>query len=85
LPPHIWDDRYEGSWDNEYQQHRAIELAFYHCWMPGPTPLAVLVAGRRWTIEERFQTGKAWSAWISIRFVAGAPGTAGRPWAMRRS
>jgi SRSO17 transposase len=28
--------------------------------MPRPTPLAVLVnvAGSRWTIEERFQTGK---------------------------
>jgi SRSO17 transposase len=29
------------------------ELAFYHCWTPRPTPLAVLakVAGRRWTVE----------------------------------
>lgn len=32
------------------------ELAFYRCFTPRPTPLAVLVkvAGRRWTIEERF-------------------------------
>jgi SRSO17 transposase len=36
------------------------ELAFYHCWTPRPESLAILVrvAGRRWTIEERFQTGK---------------------------
>jgi SRSO17 transposase len=36
------------------------ELAFYYCWTPRPVSLATLVrvAGRRWTIEERFQTGK---------------------------
>jgi hypothetical protein len=35
-------------------------LAFYHWWMPRPTPLAVLVkvVGRRWTVEERIQTSK---------------------------
>ena len=36
------------------------ELAFYRCWTPGPVLLATLVrvAGRRWTIEERFRTAK---------------------------
>jgi SRSO17 transposase len=36
------------------------ELAYYHCWMPHPVPLAVLVkvAGRRWCIEERIKTSK---------------------------
>ena len=36
------------------------ELAFYRCYAPGPVPLSMLVkvAGRRWTIEEAFQTGK---------------------------
>jgi hypothetical protein len=36
------------------------ELAFYRCFMPRLVSLATLVrvAGRRWTIEERFQTGK---------------------------
>jgi hypothetical protein len=55
------------------------ELAFYHCWMPRPTPLAVQVkvAGRRWCIEERIQTGKGLCAWTSTRSAAGAPGTAG--------
>jgi SRSO17 transposase len=42
------------------RNQRTGELAFYRCWMPRPTPLAVLVrvAGTRWTVEERFQTGK---------------------------
>jgi hypothetical protein len=36
------------------------ELAFYRCFTPRPTPLAVLVhvAGRRWRVEEAFQAGK---------------------------
>jgi SRSO17 transposase len=42
------------------RNQRTGELAFYHCWTPGPVPLATLVhvAGVRWTVEERFQTGK---------------------------
>jgi hypothetical protein len=55
------------------------ELAFYHCWMPRPTPLAVLVTVRggagRWKSASR--PARAWSAWTSIRSAAGAPGTAG--------
>jgi SRSO17 transposase len=35
------------------RNQRTGELAFYRCWMPRPTPLAVLVrvAGTRWTVE----------------------------------
>ena len=42
------------------RSQRTGELAFYRCFMPHPVPLAILVrvAGRRWTIEERFQTAK---------------------------
>jgi SRSO17 transposase len=64
------------------------ELAFYHCWTPHPVSLATLVrvAGRRWTIEERFQTGKglcgldqhqvrrwrSWYRWTTLAMVAHA-------------
>jgi hypothetical protein len=39
---------------------RHAELAFYRCYAPEPVPLHVLVAvaGRRWSIEESFQTGE---------------------------
>ena len=56
--------------------------------MPRPVPLAVLVrvAGRRWTVEERFQTGKglvgldqhqvrrwrSWYRWITLAMLAHA-------------
>jgi SRSO17 transposase len=55
------------------------ELAFYHCWMPHPVPLAVLaqVAGKRWTVEERIQTSKGLCGLDSTRCAAGGPGTAG--------
>jgi SRSO17 transposase len=64
------------------------ELAFYHCWTPRPVALATLVrvAGRRWTIEERFQTGKglvgldqhqvrrwrSWYRWTTLAMLAHA-------------
>jgi SRSO17 transposase len=64
------------------------ELAFYHCWTPRPVPLAVLVrvAGTRWTVEERFQTGKglvgldqhqvrrwrSWYRWTTLAMLAHA-------------
>jgi SRSO17 transposase len=64
------------------------ELAFYHCWIPRPTPLAALVkvAGRRWTVEERFRTGKglcgldqhqvrrwrSWYRWVTLAMLAHA-------------
>jgi hypothetical protein len=58
------------------------ELAFYRCFTPRPAPLAVLVkvAGRRWTVEESFQTARAFVAWTSTRCAAGGPGTAGPRW-----
>ncbi len=64
------------------------ELAFYRCFTPRPTPLAVLVnvAGRRWTVEESFQTGKglcgldqhqvrcwrSWYRWATLAMLAHA-------------
>ena len=63
-------------------------LAFYHCWTPRPVSLATLVrvAGRRWPIEERFQTGKglvgldqhqvrrwrSWYRWTTLAMLAHA-------------
>lgn len=42
------------------RNRRTGELAYYRCFSPRRVPLAALVrvAGRRWTIEENFQTGK---------------------------
>jgi SRSO17 transposase len=70
------------------RHQRTGELVFYRCWMPHPVPLAVLVrvAGRRWTIEERFQTGKglvgldqhqvrrwrSWYRWATLAMLAHA-------------
>jgi SRSO17 transposase len=70
------------------RHQRTGELAFYRCWMPRPIPLAVLVrvAGRRWTVEERFQTGKglvgldqhqvrrwrSWYRWTTLSMLAHA-------------
>ncbi|GAB2722408.1 hypothetical protein [Nocardia thraciensis] len=36
------------------------ELAYYRCYAPAPVPLSTLVrvAGRRWSLEEDFQSGK---------------------------
>ena len=67
---------------------RTGELAFYRCFLPRPFPLAVLVqvGGRRWTIEERFQTGKglvgldqhqvrrwrSWYRWATLAMLAHA-------------
>jgi SRSO17 transposase len=43
---------------------RTGELAFYRAYSPTPVPLAALVAvaGRRWAVEESFQTGKELAA-----------------------
>jgi SRSO17 transposase len=70
------------------RNHRTRELAFYRCWTPRPVSLASLVrvAGRRWTIEERFQTGKglcgldqhqvrrwrSWYRWTTLAMLAHA-------------
>jgi hypothetical protein len=65
------------------RRHRDTgELAFYRCYCPQPVPLRELVrvAGRRWTVEESFQAGKAWPAWMNTRSAAGPPGDAGPCW-----
>jgi hypothetical protein len=70
------------------RNQRTRELAYYHCFVPSPVPLATLVrvAGRRWTIEERFQTGKglcgldqhqvrrwrSWYRWVTLAMLAHA-------------
>jgi SRSO17 transposase len=71
------------------RRNRAIgELAFYRCFTPCPTPLAVLVrvAGQRWRVEERIQTGKglcgldqhqvrrwrSWYRWVTLAILAHA-------------
>jgi SRSO17 transposase len=82
------DDQAGQHWLMVRRNHKTGELAFYRCWMPRPTPLAVLVkvAGRRWTIEERFQTGKglvgldqhqvrrwrSWYRWVTLAMLAHA-------------
>jgi SRSO17 transposase len=64
------------------------ELAFYRCWSPRPVPLTrlVRVAGRRWTVEEAFQSGKglagldehqvrrwrSWYRWVTLAMLAHA-------------
>jgi SRSO17 transposase len=64
------------------------ELAFYRAFCPAPVRLATLVrvAGRRWTIEEDFQTGKeltaldehqvrrwtSWQRWTILAMLAHA-------------
>jgi SRSO17 transposase len=75
-------------WLMARRNRRRGELAFYRCWMPRPVPLATLVrvAGRRWSIEERFQTGKglvgldqhqvrrwrSWYRWTTLAMLAHA-------------
>lgn len=62
------------------------ELAYYRCWAPDPAPLSTLVrvAGRRWTIEESFQSAKgqagldehqvrtwtSWRRWVTLSMLA---------------
>jgi SRSO17 transposase len=61
------------------RNRRTGELAFYRCFSPGVVPLGALVrvAGRRWTIEESFQTSKGqtgldehqvrtWTSWYRL-------------------
>jgi SRSO17 transposase len=70
------------------RNHKTGELAFYRCSTPRPVPLATLVhvAGSRWTVEERFQTGKglvgldqhqvrrwrSWYRWVTLAMLAHA-------------
>ena len=64
------------------------ELAYYRCYSPDPVTLAdyVRVAGRRWKVEESFQTGKgltgldehqvrtwtSWHRWVTLAMLAHA-------------
>ncbi|MFE3213968.1 IS701 family transposase [Streptomyces antimycoticus] len=64
------------------------ELAFYRCYSATPVPLSTLVkvAGRRWTVEETFQSGKglagldehqvrrwtSWHRWVTLAMLAHA-------------
>jgi hypothetical protein len=61
------------------RNQRTGAVAYYRCYTPRPVRLAVLVrvAGRRWTIEERFQTGKGLVGLDSTRCAASGPGTGG--------
>ncbi len=68
------------------RNRRTGELAFYRCFAPDRVPLATLVrvAGRRWTVEESFQTAKgqtgldehqvrtwtSWYRWTTLVLVA---------------
>jgi SRSO17 transposase len=70
------------------RSRRTGELAFYRCYTPRPTPLAILVkvAGRRWRVEEAFQAGKglcgldqhqvrrwrSWYRWATLAMLAHA-------------
>ncbi|GGW72558.1 transposase [Streptomyces xantholiticus] len=70
------------------RNRRTGELAFYRCYSPAAVPLATLVrvAGRRWTIEETFQSGKglaaldehqvrrwtSWRRWVTLVMLAHA-------------
>jgi SRSO17 transposase len=70
------------------RNRRTGELAYYRCYAPERVPLAVLVrvAGRRWTIEESFQTSKgqtgldehqvrtwtSWYRWTTLVLLAHA-------------
>jgi SRSO17 transposase len=81
-------DRTAQHWLLIRRNHKTGKLAFYRCFLPYPVPLAVLVrvAGRRWTIEERFQTGKglvgldqhqvrrwrSWYRWVTLAMLAHA-------------
>jgi SRSO17 transposase len=64
------------------------EIAYYRCWHPNPVTLAelVAVAGKRWRIEENFQTAKghvgldqhqvrtwsSWHRWVTLSMAAHA-------------
>jgi SRSO17 transposase len=68
------------------RNRRTRELAFYRCYAPDPVGLPVLVrvAGRRWTVEQSFQTSKgqtgldehqvrtwrSWYRWTTLVLVA---------------
>ncbi|MCC9312543.1 IS701 family transposase, partial [Kitasatospora sp. RB6PN24] len=82
------DDRPGHWWLLVRRNRRSGELAFYRCFSPTPVPLSdlVRVAGRRWTVEETFQSGKglagldehqvrrwtSWHRWVTLAMLAHA-------------
>ena len=84
----ITDSRPGHRWLLIRRTPRTGELAFYRCYAPHRVPLATLVkvAGRRWTVEENFQAGKAltgldehqvrrwtsWYRWVTLAMLAAA-------------
>jgi SRSO17 transposase len=83
------DDTSQGCWWLLVRRNQTTgELAFYRCYSPQIVPLRELVrvAGRRWTIEESFQTGKglagldehqvrrwnSWRRWTLLAMIAHA-------------
>ncbi len=70
------------------RNRRTGELGFYRCYSAGPAPLSALVrvAGRRWTVEETFQSAKgltglnehqvrrwtSWHRWTTLAMLAHA-------------
>ncbi|WP_330436306.1 IS701 family transposase [Streptomyces sp. NBC_00825] len=70
------------------RNRRTGELAFYRCYSAAQVPLSALVqvAGRRWTVEETFQSGKglagldehqvrrwtSWHRWVTLAMLAHA-------------
>jgi len=58
-----YDDARTGLWTRGLLIRRSLgdgELAFFSTWCPAGTPIATLVAveGRRWAIEDAFETAK---------------------------
>ena len=58
-----YDDAHTGLWTRGLLICRSLgdgELAFFSTWCPAGTPIATLVAveGRRWAIEDAFETTK---------------------------
>jgi SRSO17 transposase len=58
-----YDDRRAGLWTRGLLIRRSLtegELAFFSTWCPAGTPVEALVAveGRRWAIEDAFETAK---------------------------
>ena len=57
---HSTVEQSEHRWLLIRRHRRTGEMAFYRCYAPRPVALGVLVrvAGRRWTVEQSFQTAK---------------------------
>jgi SRSO17 transposase len=85
---HGEDEPVGHRWLLVRRHRRTGELAYYRCYAPVRVPLATLVrvAGRRWTVEESFQTGKgqtgldehqcrtwtSWYRWTTLVLLAHA-------------